>query len=510
MASAAATVQLPRTRSKTAVPATRLAAGVLALFGLDNSLLLGFLGFPPWLAGAVMLAGGLLLFRIADRRAAHCPAIPLSTLGCALAVALLLLLLGGEGRVFYANPDWQVRDAVLADLAGHHWPFAYAIGGQTYLLRAPLGMYLLPALAGKGALLDLALLASNTVRLAGILALGSCLFNRAGQRWIALGAFLIFSGWDAVGVLLHAGQGIPAVWDHIEAWNMGLQYSSTITLAFWAPNHAIAGWTCAVMYLLWRRGLMPIGMFAAAVPLIALWSPLAAIGTVPFVIEAGITTLRTRNFDWRDVALASVALALALPGLWFQHLDSGSLPMRWREIPPGILSILWLLEIAPLALIAWEAQAEDARGRLPLLIAVGSLMILPFAQIGESADLQMRGAIMPLTILAFAFIGALTGIKRHPDRTAVLRMVALVVLAIGSITPMLEVRRALIEPATPPPLCSLAGVWHRQSGRAAPYGAYLARTRALPVWLAGAPVEAGLNEPGRCWAGVWPSPRFAK
>ena len=35
------------------------------------------------------------------------------------AIGFILLLLGREGRLFYANVDWQVRDAILRDMTVH-------------------------------------------------------------------------------------------------------------------------------------------------------------------------------------------------------------------------------------------------------------------------------------------------------------------------------------------------------------------------------------------------------
>ena len=99
-----------------------------------------------------------------------------------------MLLLGGEGRLLSAPTDWYVRDAVLADLGRNPWPFLYEASGGPTLLRAPLGMYLLPALAGGGGqrALDLALLAANTAMLGLLLALAAALFAPGKPRRIAV------------------------------------------------------------------------------------------------------------------------------------------------------------------------------------------------------------------------------------------------------------------------------------------------------------------------------------
>ena len=68
--------------------------------------------------------------------------------GCLLA-SLLILVVGGEGHFLHATNDWLIRDAILADVALRGLPAIYNYEGVDYLLRAPLGMYMLPGLAGR-------------------------------------------------------------------------------------------------------------------------------------------------------------------------------------------------------------------------------------------------------------------------------------------------------------------------------------------------------------------------
>ena len=65
-----------------------------------------------------------------------------------MATGFALCILGGQGHIFYAAEDWLTRDAVLADLAAMPLP-AYPWNGETWILRAPLGMYVLPGAVGR-------------------------------------------------------------------------------------------------------------------------------------------------------------------------------------------------------------------------------------------------------------------------------------------------------------------------------------------------------------------------
>jgi hypothetical protein len=83
---------------------------------------------------------------------------------------------------------------------------------------------------------------------------------------------------------------------------------------------------------------------------------------------------------------------------------------------------------------------------------------------------------------------------------------AALALALGAATPLLEVRRALVDGPSPRSLCSLIGVWDKQDGMIVPYSTYLAPVSALPPQLRDVPVTTGASDPAKCWAGKWPVP----
>lgn len=486
---------------KFAIPVEWLIAGLLCLFALDNILLLHFFGLPALATAILVVVAWIGISRLVAYPRKTSVRVPLSTLVIAVAVSLMLFLLGGEGRFFYATPDWQIRDAVLADLASHDWPFAYDLHGVAHVLRAPLGMYLLPALAGKGH--DLALLISNSVRLALLIAIGWQLYDGPAKRWIALAIFLLFSGWDALGLWLKAPFLAFSRWDHIEGWNMGFQYSSTVTLAFWAPNHAIAGWSCALLFILWRRGLAPVGVFAACIPLVALWSPLAIMGAMPFALLAGASVLRNRGFGWRDVGLAALALLIAVPVLFYEHIDAAAVKTGPRIPEFGVYMGVLAFEVLPLILFPLRARTTSYEEKLTLWIVLICLMLLPLWSIGASHDFQTRVSIVPLALLMFAFADWVTRmLDQHPlprfDAAYVV-----VALMIGSVTPMFEVKRLLQNGPSSAPYCSLVGAWSKQTGMIVPPTTYLARRSAMPPWLDEIPVQAGRNDPSQCWDHEW-------
>jgi hypothetical protein len=489
--------------ARTGASPRQLLLALFALFALGNVLVLVFLGKTGLaVLSAAVACGFLILLWLGERRIEPQEPVRWRTLAICLAVACVLLVLGGEGRLLYANEDWQVRDAVLADMARNPWPFAYPGDGGGQMLRAPLGMYLLPALVGQGGQVaaDLALLACNTLMLGLLLALASTLFPSARARRIALIVFAAFSGLDIVGTLI-ASASDPVSFDHLERWAPPLQYSSMLTLLFWVPQHAIAGWFCALLYLLHRRGSITLGSLAASVALAAIWSPLAIIGAVPLVAWAGLRVLHARDLRWSDVATGAVALALALPALAYLAADAQQLPSGVRGLGWLSLPMFLLLEVAPFLWVLYRLRAPHGFGTDTLVLVAAMLALIPFFHLGGGADLVMRASIAPLAVLAAMLVASLVSADWGTHRRFAPVVVAL--LALGAVTGTAEIARALRFAPAPPPQCTLPEIWPRQTGWVADTSTYLAAEDALPAPLR--PQSPTLVRPagGECWSRPW-------
>lgn len=481
------------------IPGRVLVAALFLWFGLNQLLLWGFLGFgsPLLIAGNAALV--LALAAIAYRATGALPPVPVLRMALLFGFALTIYALGGEGRFFYANIDWQVRDAVLRDMALGSWPFVYVTGAaQPDLLRAPIGFFLAPALAAKAwgfRAGDIVLLLQNAALLAILLGLGSSLLERGRQRLAALGIVTLFSGLDIILQLIVKGR--PE--DHLEFAFDWMQYSSHITQAFWVPQHAFAGWLGALLFLLWHRGLMPLWPMLALLPLTALWSPLPLIGMMPFVVWAGLSALRRGELRPIDFALPALAVLLALPTLLYLSAAPDAVGVRLLTIPiaPWLLFqalevLVWLVPL----LLWWK---HPLRG--PLLLAGAILLALPFVQVGWSIDLMMRASIPSLAILSAAVAMALT-----EDGPAKLKLWLCAALLLGSATGLSEVRRALAEPPSPRGQCSFYGAWD-VSFAAYPKGSHLAPLDRVPAVIRpNDPARVEVNDPRPCWQERWLRP----
>jgi hypothetical protein len=500
---------LPIKQSQAAISLQTIVMILLAQLVASNLLLLAFLGLPLALTFGLILKAGFSIFALTRLSFWKTLATPISlrSLFCCALIAVALLLVGGEGRLLHANYDWQVRDSILADMVRNDWPFQYQHEGDIYILRAPLGMYLLPALLAKllaklglPAAQDWTLLACNGVFLTSLLAIGQTIFTRVKARWVALLVVLFVGGFDILGTLLMHSLGQNVSFDHIEGWGFHGQYSAPLTLLFWVPHHALAGWTCAILFWLYQKQKIPIGALAGAMAMVGIWSPLAMMGAFPFAVFAGVQALQRRDFDWRDVALAALGLAIAIPSLIYMRVDPDAVtsalgPRSWPTYIVGLA-----LEVIPFVWLLSKIGFDRDNEKWAVWLAITCLVLFPLYQIGTNGDFQMRGTIMPLMIIA---IGVAEFVTKSDQKKFV--AAAWVIIAIGSVTGLLEVRRAFTYQASPAPLCNLTGVWFRQDIAIMSIGTYLARTSSMPAQIRNNPALTTdkLSNPSKCWSRPW-------
>ncbi len=473
---------------------------------LCQVLLLALLGQPPLLiAGAALVS--IMVCAAMGRLGAwgDVAAVSPKAFGGLLAFAFAVFLLGGEGGLFYANTDWQVRYAVLNDLTTHPWPWAYDTGLGLTILRCPVGIYLFPALIGKLAgqtAGEFAMLAQNSIILASILALATPLFRSGRQRLITLALLTGFSGMDLLGAVFARAN----LLGHLEAWT-GFQYTANLTLAFWVPQHALAGWLGAVLFLLWRAEKLPLHALLLVIPAIPLLSPLAVFGVVPFVAYAGIESLLKRRIIAADIALPAVTSLLAIPSLLYLSAGFGEVPAGAAPFVAIKYLAFYTVEVVPFLCILWLARGHWSVDRVTVLIAAALMLILPLFRVGESIDFMMRAGIAPVTIIAITVVAIL---QQRPSADApylgAARRIAMIVYIVGLAVPLGETARAVLLPASPPVRYGYYGVVPQG------YVTYISAFDRLAALIRPAqPAIVAISEPSPCWNGPWPdaiSPKF--
>jgi hypothetical protein len=480
------------------------------------------------LCGQISLRFGLVAAALAALGAAYLTlatlkpydirlAIDLKSLWVAFLFSVVLCLLGGEGRFFFANVDWETRDALLNDLVRQHWPFVYEVDGTRLMLRAPLAIYLWPAIAGKTLSLSaarFAFLVQNVVLLTCLLGTLQALFQRFKDRSLLLIVVVFFSGLDIVGYLFsHIMNGRLSIPDHIEWWS-GFQYSSTITQIFWVPHHFFPAAIFAVMYLLWLDRRAPAGIPLAAIPLLGIWSPLALIGTLPFGAHTAWSAIRNREVKITDLLLPVLSVALSGLCLWYLQSGTEGVPKEFGFPPamqhPGIRYLLFLsLELVPFLFLLYASGQHRRFGPWTVHLIAVVLILVPLIRIGEGEDFCMR-ASMPALFILSVLVATRTISLCHANGSIPARAMcrfSVAILLLGSVTGMLEMMRALrLDPVTTD--CGFVTAWRQSAFAGASYATYLAKETSMPPLLRPErpTIVKVANEAGPCWIN-WEMPK---
>ncbi|WP_442755323.1 hypothetical protein ACNHKD_01260 [Methylocystis sp. JAN1] len=464
-------------------------APALALFGASG--LLAFLlstGFAP---------GALLSARVDWRLYGGC-----------LAGALALCFVSGEGHFFFSPYDWFFRDAVLADVTLNKYPVFYHYQGGDFLLRAPLGMYMAPALIGWSQGLHAAhyaLMAQNAFLLGTILYFSARLAGGSAFRFLAL--LMLFSPVDILPRLVQNyiesfESGAFALQPHLMFWNKLVFYWGQIPSFFWAPNHALAAWIFAVLLFLEIRREIDIAYLALAFLVLLFWSPLAMIGAAPFLVWRGARNLSWGLLDRRN-ALAFAAALLLVPLAFFLSLDAGRVTREWLFLREDFwfwyaLLLVFGLPQAWILIARWSEVAEWEKGAVGLAIAL--LVVMPFYRIGVTIyenDMTMRCALAPWFILAFGFCGMA---QSRMDRGVAPGTAATAVILLSAFTGFFEIRRGLLDPSYAINDCNLLTATDKITPGSL-LSNYLARAEKAPDWFVKDTEARLVIEDRVCWPG---------
>jgi hypothetical protein len=359
--------------------------------------------------------------------------------------------LGGAGHVFHANAiDWIPRYAVLRDLVVNDWPPRYLDkNGSELVLRAPLGYYLMPALAGKLvgiAWADLFLMLWTW--------LGVALFFLAnfggtpGRRLLVLILFAAASGLDILGFLWMSDGYLPNPGYHIEWWTGRMKYSSNSTMLYWIPNHVLPGWALGAW--LWR--LQDSADLLRRLPVIGLavmtWSPLPFVGALPMIAVLAWrfrVELLTGAGEFSRTLMYVLIPALLIAS--YLLMSAGGIK-SWAIVPPGGGGFLFMevtLMFLLLEVLIFGAFAHQCSRSSVLVAGLVLLCLLPFVGFGPTNDLATLGAIPALTKMWLILINELTSPTHQRRLSNGVRVMLIMLFVIGAATPFQETYRAMAE-----------------------------------------------------------------
>ncbi len=437
---------------------------------------------------------------------------------CILA-AFVLCVVGGQGHFTFSPFDFLIRDAVLADVVRQGLPAFYRHEGVDYLLRAPLGMYMIPAIFGRAFGLGaahVAALIQNAFLYAAILYLLSILAR--GDRLRFFVVFLLFSGIDVIPRAVidfskwRVVGGDFQIEPHLMFWTTN-PYFSHIGSLFWTPNHALPGWFFGALTLLYVNDELDIATLSFAFCALLFWSPLAMLGAAPFLLLCGLHALKN-GVAYRRVLLAAAASFCLVPIVLYLQADSGSVPRGWASLDATFLcfyALTLVFSIPQIWLMLAGWRLLDAKYRPIAALAAVMLAILPFYKLGVTLnnDMTMRVSIVPLFMLGFCFSMV---VYRFVAQSAVLRIATAGLVSLSAFTGMFEIRRGLVDPAYAPSDCNIITVHskildddhrpaaERSKGRGWIFPVnYLARVTQVPTWMVVDRLVPASLEDRVCW-----------
>lgn len=425
---------------------------------------------------ALLLAAACVCFVRRDKKQAGLDAfggdealcLPIPSLLAVIACAVLWTLLSGIGGMFYQNEDHYGRNAIFHDLLQNSWPVYFE--GTPYALTYYIAYWLLPALFGKAAALFLgesvlwgaanaALFVQTVVFLTVIFLLLLSLVRARSFICVcaSLLIFVLFSGMDALMIPF-----FPDWWNsQLEWWAQVFQFSSNTTCLFWVYNQAVPAWLAVLLLMQRPKDLSSyalVGLCAlpfSPFPFVGVFFCMALLAAVELIslcrkagLRSGACTLLRRCLSAENL-LACAAIIPCFAPYFMANQASADAPLRLELYlyiwSPGTslakFALFWLLEFSAFALVIGKKFRRD-----PLfLIAMLSLLLAPMFRMGFKADFSMRASIPGLTILCVYCIRFLLACQRR-ERPAAL--VLAILLAVGSVTPLMEFARGAYKVKT--------------------------------------------------------------
>ena len=374
---------------------------------------------------------------------------------------IILCITAGLGGLFYQSPDYHYRNAIFRDMITKSFPIYY--NNYNVYLDYYFGFWIIPALIGK-----LGLFISNEVAFnignIGLLiwaSFGVVLtflwliknFKLKNNKMIIkfILVFLLFSGLDIIGIFVSRRFELLFKGLHIEWWASYYQFSSIITTLFWVFNQTITSWLITSMFYNEDK----VHNFMLLILLSLPYAPLPFCGFVILFFAKGlyllIKSIKESNFKEfiKDVFSINNILAFIsiLPIYYLLYTSNnassstGSFLITEFLTFNGIINelIFYLLEIGIYYILLFKYYRKDYLFHVVFI----SLIFIPYFRIGTAYDFAMRASI-PLIVLVVYYI--LLFFKNNYNskhiKNIIIKNILIVLLAIGSVTPLIEYLRA--------------------------------------------------------------------
>ena len=306
-----------------------------------------------------------------------------------LLVSGLIVWLATFSPLLPEHFDWYKHYAILNTLIHNTWPPTTEYGGETMLLRFYMGYYIIPSLLAKlisYQILPYAMFFWTWIGVSLTLLLA---FQNLQKPWYILSAaalLFIFFNPDITGLIEDIAN------------ERGAILSNRIGIT-WVPHHAIAGWLGASLFLSNRH--IAIRYVAIILVFVAIWSPFAAIGLIPFAVWA----LIKERVDLSFFLVVLAAILIAAPIFLYITQGASDIPFAYVWQLDGFSFFrLTIFLILKFLLLSCMLIYKNHDNRSLIIICCFFLAMMCFVSFGELNDLLMRGSIPIVALLAIVAI----------------------------------------------------------------------------------------------------------
>jgi hypothetical protein len=173
------------------------------------------------------------------------------------------------------------------------------------------------------------------------------------RKLVAALAFVLAGGWDFFGGLLNLSAENPRFVSDLESWAAIGEFSASTTLLFKAPAETIAPWIAAAAALVVMEKKTGQTLLVLLAALSFVWSPLAGIGILPFILILLIRDIAGGNADFFSGSNFFTAPAIFLLGILFYWSTGGVRTIHGQFSNSDFLRnllLIFLLETVALSL----------------------------------------------------------------------------------------------------------------------------------------------------------------
>jgi hypothetical protein len=368
--------------------------------------------------------------------------------------------LSGIGGYAFQNWDHHWRNAVFRDLITYKWPVVYpsdvtinSDSSSVTMLTYYIGFWLPAAFVGKIVGWETANAILFLWSWIGIILVGFLLQKKLNNgSLVPILLLVFFSGLDIIGMGLRqriAPLDYFSFWPPIhrlENWTTLIQFSSNTTQLYWVYNQAIPSWLSILLIL--QRRKFPYHMFLWC--LFFFYAPLQAIGTLPFILILMFTDsvkklLNGEMPNWLDFknAIKSQVNAPNLLGggsillISYMYFSQSELRLTGQLTQSNFLLffLFIILEWGSLFLLISPKKLNPQWLVLGILLFAFAFFHTDTYDFGEKIS-------APILFILMIYIGKFI-LKENNKK--IVRSIVIILLIIGSFTPIYEISRSVIK-----------------------------------------------------------------